>query len=299
MAVARGYSDHLDLWLKIALMPVPTSSKALSASVTLPFADSASIRHRIALLSRDANSAHLGSSLSCVEILNAIVAVSNIRPDTRTSIDRDRLIMSKGHAAMGYYAVMAAYGLIAPEHLANYLGNGTALWGHVTRSAQVPVIDASTGSLGHGLGLTVGYGLAYRLRGWNGRCFCVLSDGELDEGSTWEAAMFAGARQLGSVTAVIDYNKIQSLERVVEVMDLEPLADKWRSFRWHVAEVDGHDLSALEAALSSDSGGRPRLIIAHTIKGKGVERLENTVESHYRSATDADVDVLGRAAHHA
>jgi len=280
----------------MALMPVFDSTKASSASVAFPFADSASIRYRIALLSRDAKSAHLGSSLSCVEILNAIVAVSNIRPDTLRSIDRDRLIMSKGHAAMGYYAVMAAYGLIEPDHLANYLGNSTALWGHVTRTPQVPVIDASTGSLGHGMGLTVGYALAYRLRGWTGRSFCVLSDGELDEGSTWEAAMFAGARQLDSVTAVIDYNKIQSLERVVDVMDLEPLADKWRSFRWHVSEVDGHDLSALGDALSSDSGDRPRLIIAHTTKGKGIERLENTVESHYRPATDADVDVLERAA---
>jgi len=280
-------------------MPAPRSSQTSSASVALQFAHSASIRHHIAVLSRDAKSAHLGSSFSCVEVLNAIVAVSNIRLETRTSIDRDRLIMSKGHAAMGYYAVMAAYGLIEPEHLANYLGNGTALWGHVTRSTQVPVIDASTGSLGHGLGLTVGYGLAYRLRGWAARHFCVLSDGELDEGSTWEAAMFAGARQLDSVTAVVDYNKIQSLERVTEVMDLEPLGDKWRSFRWHVTEVDGHDLQALATALSADSGGRPRLIIAHTVKGKGVARLENTVESHYRPATDADVAFLEHAAQHA
>jgi transketolase len=280
-------------------MNASSPSLPLSISNRQPFADSAVIRHRIARLSRDARSAHLGSSLSCVEILSAIVASSNSRPETLQRPDRDRLIMSKGHAAMGYYAVMAEYGLIDQDHLANYLCNGTALWGHVTRSDRVPVIDASTGSLGHGLGLSVGYALAYRLRGWSGRSFCVLSDGELDEGSTWEAALFAGARRLEAVTAVVDYNKIQSLERVTDVMDLEPLADKWRSFRWHVAEVDGHDLQAVAGALSIDSGGGPRLIIAHTTKGKGIERIENTVESHYRPATDADVDLLECATQHA
>ena len=228
-----------------------------------------------------------------------MVAASNIRPETLMQPDRDRLIMSKGHAAMGYYAVMAEYGLIDPDHLTSYLGNGTALWGHVTRSERAPVIDASTGSLGHGLGLSVGYALAYRLRGWSGRSFCVLSDGELDEGSTWEAAMFAGARRLDRVTAVVDYNKIQSLERVTDVMDLEPLATKWRSFHWHVTEIEGHDLHAIAEALACDSGGSPRLIIAHTTKGKGIERIENTVESHYRPATDADVELLERAIQHA
>ena len=142
------------------------------------------IRKCVAQMSHRANSAHFGSSLSCVEILDAILRVSNIRPETITAPDRDRLVVSKGHAAMGYYAALAVHGLISFDLLHNYLGDATALWGHVTRSPVAPAIDASTGSLGHGLSLALGFAQAYRLRGIDAKVFCVLSDGELDEGST-------------------------------------------------------------------------------------------------------------------
>jgi transketolase len=122
--------------------------------------------------------------------------------------------------------------------------------------------------------------------------FCVLSDGELDEGTTWEAALFAGARRFANLVAVVDYNKIQSLEPVAAVMDLEPLAEKWRAFGWVPVRCDGHDLDAITKALNEPAGDRPKLVIADTVKGKGVARIENTVESHYRPATDADVSGL-------
>jgi transketolase len=244
-------------------------------------------------MSHQANSAHFGSSLSCVEIISAILTASNIRPDTVAQPDRDRLIMSKGHAAMGYYAALNAHGLIDDKHLENYLGNGTALWGHVTRTEDVPVIDASTGSLGHGLGLALGYAEAYRLQHYKGRIFCVLSDGELDEGATWEAALYAGARAFDNIVAVVDYNKIQSLDRVDDVLPLAPLPDKWLAFRWSVEEIDGHDEQALIAELSKPSAGKPRVVLAHTVKGKGVPRIENTVASHYTPAQAGDAALFG------
>lgn len=254
--------------------------------------DAAAIRVLIAEMSHRARSAHFGSSLSCVEILNAVLAVSDIRPQTANDPGRDRLIVSKGHAAMACYAVMSAYGLIERERLEQYLSDGSALWGHVTLAPEVPAIDAATGSLGHGLGLALGFCLAYRLKQRPGRIFCVLSDGELDEGSTWEAALFAGARRCDRLAAIIDYNKVQSLDHVKAVMDLEPLADKWRAFGWDAAAVDGHDTAALMAALQKPQDGKPRVLIAHTVKGKGVPRIENTVGSHYHPATEDDIRVL-------
>jgi transketolase len=246
------------------------------------------IRKRVAELSHAANSAHFGSSLSCVEILDAILRVSNIRSGNTAAPNRDRLVVSKGHAAMAYYATLAAHGLLQPDLLKDYLGDGTALWGHVTRTPAAPVIDASTGSLGHGLSLGLGFAQAYRLKKDEATVFCVLSDGELDEGSTWEAALFAGSRQFGNLVAVVDYNKIQSLDRVDNVLPLEPLADKWRAFRWEAEAVDGHDSAALMAALGKPRIGRPRVVIAHTVKGRGVPRIEDTVASHYKAALAED-----------
>lgn len=222
----------------------------------------------------------------------AILSASNITPETAASKTRDRLVMSKGHAAMAYYSVLAAYGLIDNEALGTYLRDGTALWGHVTRTSAFPAIDASTGSLGHGLGLALGYAQAYRLSGVTSRAFCVMSDGELDEGAVWEAALYAGARKFNNLTAVVDYNKIQSLDRVSAVMDLEPLADKWRAFGWNTREVDGHDLVVLRRALEDPPASGPLLVLAHTIKGNGLPHIEDTVESHYKPATAADVAML-------
>ena len=266
-------------------------------------AESASIRHendpaqrcaaarrRVIAMSLTANSAHLGSSLSTIEILDCIFAVSNVRADTAASADRDRIVFSKGHAAMAYYATLEQHGLVDGQWLDRYLRDGTRLWGHVSITPGVPAIDASTGSLGHGLSLATGFALGHVIGGQSAlNSYCVLSDGECNEGATWEAAMFAGARRLERLTAVVDYNHIQSLAPTVLVMDLEPFDAKWRAFGWDAIEVDGHDWSALKTALQAPVTGRPRVILAHTIKGRGIARIENTVASHYKPALASDL----------
>lgn len=253
----------------------------------------AQARRRVVSMSHRAKAAHLGSSLSAIEILDAVIHASNLRLETARAALRDRIVFSKGHAAMAYYATLEQYGLVEPARLDAYLENGTALWGHVTLTAEVPAIDASSGSLGHGLSLAGGFALGHRLQARDDlRVFCILSDGECDEGSTWEAAMFAGARQLARLTAIVDYNHIQSLAPTIEVMDLEPFAGKWRAFGWEAVEVDGHDWRALFAAIEAPASGLPRVILAHTVKGKGVPRIENTVESHYRPALAADLELV-------
>lgn len=201
--------------------------------------------------------------------------------------ERDRFILSKGHAAAGYYAALSERGFFPLEWLDRFCGNGQPLAGHVTAKG-VPGVELSTGSLGHGLSVGCGMALAAKRGGGDWRCFVVLSDGECDEGSVWEAALFAPHHGLDNLVAVIDYNKIQSLGAVSEVLDLEPLADKWCACNWAVEEVDGHDVAALEWALTHipATAGKPTAVIAHTVKGKGVSFMENKLEWHYRSPDD-------------
>ena len=247
-------------------------------------------------MSHTANSAHLGSSLSCIEIIDAVYSSASIRQDCISEPLRERVILSKGHAAMAYYSVLERHGLISSDLLDRYMQNGSALWGHVTLTPEVPVIDASTGSLGHGLSLATGFALAHRLsRRDTLRAFAILSDGECDEGTTWESALFAGARKLSNLCVIVDYNHIQSIAPTAEVMDLEPFADKWRAFGWHATEVDGHDWPALVAALTAPVDDKPRVILAHTVKGKGISRIENTVASHYKPALASDITDLSCA----
>lgn len=244
------------------------------------------IRHTIVEMSFRARSAHLGSSLSCVEILDTVVAASTLRPATAAAQDRDRIVISKGHAAMALYATLHVWGLIEREHIDRYLEDGTMLWGHVTRTPVAPAIDFSTGSLGHGLSYAAGLALGLRLRRSASRVFCVLSDGECDEGAIWEAALFASHHKLANLTAIVDYNKIQSIGTTTEVLELEPFAAKWSSFGWDVTDADGHDPAALAPALARREA--PSMVLAHTVKGKGIARIEDTVASHYRPAIAAD-----------
>jgi len=194
--------------------------------------------------------------------------------------------MSKGHAAAGLYAALAYRGFIPRSRLDEFYVDGGSLAGHVTHKG-VPGVEVSTGSLGHGLALATGLALGCARNKNPARVFCLLSDGECDEGSTWEAALFAGNQGLTNLTAVVDFNKIQSLGRVDEVMPLEPFADKWLAFRWQVREIDGHDLDALTDALDPScwpaDEGHPRCVLAHTVKGKGVSFMEDTLLWHYRS----------------
>jgi transketolase len=209
--------------------------------------------------------------------------VLNVRPSHPDWADRDRLILSKGHCCTGLYAALALRGFFDVAELGTYGKDGTRLMAHA--SNKVPGVEFSTGSLGHGLPFGAGRALAAKRTGAAWRTFVLLSDGELDEGSNWEAILFAPQHRLDNLVAIIDYNKIQSLGSVPEVLELEPLADKLRAFRWSVREVDGHDHEALADALGSVpwEPGVPSALIAHTVKGKGVGFMENELAWHYKS----------------
>lgn len=239
-----------------------------------------------------ARSAHIGSVYSAVEILACLYGgILRVRPADPDWSERDRFVMSKGHACAGLYAALALRGFFPIERLEQFYTDGGTLVGHVTHKG-VPGVEVSTGALGHGLAIAVGLAAGLKRRRSGSRVFALLSDGECDEGSTWEAALLAPAWGLANLTAIIDYNKIQSLGRVDEVLPLEPFADKWRSFRWDVTEVDGHDLDALWNFLDPHSwvSDRPRCIVAHTVKGKGVSLFEDDLLWHYRSPTGEEYD---------
>lgn len=252
-------------------------------------------KHALRMTSRGGSS-HIGSVFSIAEIL-AVLYGGVLRVDPRNPAweDRDRFILSKGHAGAGVYAVLAETGFFPLEKLDTHYQDGSDLSGHVSHLG-IPGVDVSTGSLGHGLGIGAGLALGARMDAKSWRVFALLSDGECDEGSTWEAAMFAAHHRLDNLVAVVDYNKIQSLDWVHRTLALEPFADKWRSFGWAVAEADGHDPAALEAALRRIpfEAGRPGCLIAHTVKGKGVSFMENQVLWHYRTARGEEYEAALR-----
>jgi transketolase len=250
------------------------------------------VRAYILRMTHSGRSSHVGSALSCADILAVLYAdVLEVDPARPDRPDRDRFIMSKGHAGAALYAVLAQRGFFDAALLAQHYRNGSFLSGHVSH-VGIPGVELSTGSLGHGL--SVAAGLAWRARqiGQRWRTFTLLGDGECDEGSIWEAAMFAGHHGLSNLVAVVDYNKLQSLTGTEHTVGLEPFADKWRSFRWDVVEVDGHDHGALAGALAvprAADRGRPRCVLAHTVKGKGVSFMENQVLWHYRPPSDDEL----------
>ena len=211
--------------------------------------------------------------------------VLNVTPTNPTDAERDRFILSKGHAGAAIYAALAETGFFPVENLKTHYQDGSRLSGHVSHKG-IPGVELSTGSLGHGLSVGVGMAKAGKLLSAGHRVFVLLSDGECDEGSNWEAIMFAAHHCLDNLVAIVDYNKIQSLALVSETLALEPFADKWRSFGWNVVEVDGHDHNELKTCLSvsPESGPRPTCVIAHTVKGRGVSFMENQVLWHYRTA---------------
>jgi transketolase len=250
------------------------------------------IRARLVEMSHVAETPHLGSSLSCVDMLVAAYwGFLRIDPTHPLDPNRDRFILSKGHAATALYAALAERGFFDPKLLDTYNEDGAALPEHPGLQC-VPGVEAATGSLGHGLPIALGMALAARIQGRPTRCVVLMSDGECEEGSVWEAAMFAPAQKLDTVTVMIDYNKWQATGRSDEIMALAPLAEKWRAFGWDACEVDGHDLDALLAALRREPDGtrRPRAIICHTVKGKGVSFMEDDNNWHYRIPTAEEVE---------
>ncbi len=243
------------------------------------------IRRQVLWMTHRAKSSHVGSCLSCADLLavlySGVLRTDPHRPDWP---ERDRFILSKGHAAAALYALLAQQGFFPEEWLETYCQDDSRLGGHITHHG-VPGVEVSTGSLGHGLALGCGIALAGQRDREAYRVFVLLSDGECDEGSTWEAALFAPHHRLDNLVAIVDYNKIQSLGAVKEVLELEPLAEKWKAFRWGVREIDGHDFAQIETTLGSVpfEPGRPSCVIAHTVKGKGVSFMEHQLAWHYRS----------------
>ncbi len=244
------------------------------------------IRRHAVQMTHLGRSSHVGAVLSIADILAVLYGkVLRVRPNNPKWEGRDRFILSKGHAGAGVYAVLAECGFFPRSWLKTHYQNGSLLSGHVSHKG-IPGVEFSTGSLGHGL--SVGAGIAYgaKMDDQDYRTFVLLSDGECDEGSTWEAALFAAHHRLENLVAIVDYNKIQSLAPVKETLDLEPFEDKWRAFGWEVATVDGHDhkqLVEVFKALPLGKAGKPNCILAHTVKGKGVSFMENTVLWHYRT----------------
>jgi transketolase len=247
--------------------------------------------HALRMTNRGGGS-HIGSAFSCADILAVLYSgVLRVDPANPRSPARDRFVLSKGHAGSALYAVLAECGFFPVQRLETHYMDGSHLCGHVSHKG-IPGVEVSTGSLGHGLSIAAGMAFAAGLDSRVHRVFTLLSDGECDEGSTWEPALFAPHHKLDNLVAIIDYNQIQSLAPVAETLALEPFAAKWASFGWAVREVDGHDHAALAAVLGGVpfETGKPSCLIAHTVKGKGVSFMENTVLWHYRVPREAEFE---------
>jgi transketolase len=245
------------------------------------------IRAHVLRMIHRAKSSHIGGCLSIADLLavlyNRILRLDPAHPDWD---NRDRFILSKGHAVAAVYAALAEQEFFPKEWLETFYLDGSHLPGHITYG--LPGVEASTGSLGHGLSIGCGMALAGKQDDRSYRVFVLLSDGECDEGSTWEAALFIPFHQLDNLVAIVDYNKIQSFGTVEEVLSLEPLASKWQAFGWAVREIDGHNFKQIEDALLAIpfEPGRPSCVIAHTVKGKGVSFMEGQLAWHYKPPND-------------
>jgi transketolase len=241
------------------------------------------IRKKILKMMYESKAAHIGSCLSCVDILTTLYfRILKIDPKNPLAKNRDRFILSKGHAVAALYAVLAKRGFFPKEILDTYYQNGGKLPGHSTLGT-VPGIEITTGSLGHGLSMGAGMALAGKRDEKKYRVFVLMSDGECEEGSTWEAALFAHHHKLDNLIGIVDYNKLQAFGKIEDILGLKPLSKKWRDFGWEVKEINGHDFSEIKKVFSKIpfKKGKPSLVIAHTIKGKGVPFMENKMEWHY------------------
>ncbi len=227
-------------------------------------------------------SSHIGSALSCVDILAVLYSdIMTFQCDKPEYSKRDRFILSKGHAGVAVYATLAEVGFFEKEKLKLHYQNGSYFSGHVSH-INIPGVELSTGSLGHGLPVGVGMALAAKLDKSNYRVFVLIGDGELMEGANWEAILFAAHHQVGNLTLIIDRNRLQSIDTTENTVALEPIKDKFQSFNWHVKEVDGHCYNELNQALKKTGKNKPTVVIANTIKGKGVSFMENSVAWHYK-----------------
>jgi transketolase len=246
------------------------------------------IRRDIIEMITAAGSGHPGGSLSSVEILVTLYFGGVMRHDPANPkwADRDRIILSKGHAAPVLYAAMAEAGYVPKDQLNTLRKLGSIYQGHPD-VRFMPALDASTGSLGEGVSIALGMGLAARLNNSRSRTYCILGDGEIQEGQIWEGAMFGAMHKADNVCVIVDHNRIQLDGFVKDIMEVDPVDDKWRSFGWHAIDVDGHDIPALQAAFAEAAAtkGKPTVLVARTVKGRGVSFMENNPKFHGMAPT--------------
>ena len=248
------------------------------------------LRRTILVTIRDAKLGHVGGDLSVTDILTTVFfGVMRYDASDPTWSQRDRFILSKGHCAVALYSTLAFAGYISESLLPTFASPLSALNGHPNRR-KVPGVESNTGPLGHGLPVGVGCAIAAKLSGSPARTFVVLGDGELQEGSNWEAAMCAAHRGLGNLVAIVDRNRLQQGAKTEDTNALDPLADKWTAFGWDTIELDGHDYDTLYAALTAPATSKPRCIIANTHKGRGVSFMEDGVEWHHKVPSSAQVE---------
>jgi transketolase len=229
-------------------------------------------------------SAHVGPALSCVEIITALyTTVMATHPNVPQTVDRNYFVLSKGHGCMALYAVLAMTGFLDRAHLPSYAKNGSFLAEHPLAGGKVPGVDFALGTLGHGLAVGAGMAKGLKLRRSRHRVFVLLGDGECDEGSVWEAVSAAGAQCLDNLVAMVDWNGYQACARCEDVSGRLHLPECWDAFGWHTEELDGHDLSMLrDCLMRPNPAGQPRVLFCRTVKGKGVDFMENNLEWHYR-----------------
>jgi transketolase len=248
------------------------------------------IRRNAINMTNSGKSSHIGSVLSMADIMAVLYgSVLKYKTDDPKWPKRDRFILSKGHAGAGVYSTLAEVGFIPIEKLKTHYQDGSYLSGHVSHKG-IPGVELSTGSLGHGLPVAAGMALSGKINQEDYRVFVLLGDGECNEGSNWEAILFSSHHKLNNLVAIVDRNRLQSIYTTEETLSLEPFVEKWEAFGWKVIEVDGHNHSDLNQALSSKNldSDKPLCVIANTIKGKGVSFMENKVLWHYRSPQDEE-----------
>ena len=272
----------------------PITGKSLERAAPVLDARSLDLRNRIVRVITAGRRGHIGSAFSLVEILRVLYDdVLRYDPKNPKWPGRDRCLLSKGHGCLALYVILAEKGFFPAEELAKFCKSDGILGGHPEH--KVAGIEASTGSLGHGLSIGIGFALNARYEKADHRTFVIVGDGESNEGSVWEAAMCAGKHGLSNLTVLVDYNKHQSYGSTYEVQNLEPFADKWRSFGFAATEVDGHSVEELRSVLTNLplDASKPSVVICHTIKGKGVDFVENDMEWHHKSrVTDDEIEAL-------
>lgn len=251
------------------------------------------IRKLIFVQAYAAGGAHMGTAFSVTDILGTLYFGDVLRYDAKNPNweDRDKLILSKGHAGVALYAALALAGYFETDYLKTFCQPGSKLGGH-PKINEIPGVEASTGALGHGLSFGIGIAYANKVDGKQRHTYVILGDGECQEGSIWEGALSAPTLELDNLTVIVDHNKLQAMDELESIVRMKPFADKWKAFGWNVVEIDGHNHAEIKDALLTRQEGKPTLVVANTIKGKGVSFMENVPIWHYRMPNDEELQVL-------